>query len=168
MGTIRNITGILVCLLNTVWAAQLPSPYEVTTKKTGRYVNEGVFIGGEKTVTSTTLKDIRRGPQGQGERLVFDFEGNGDFQNKVPYFLLNINAKSNKLILSVWSDVSYDHNSKKIAGVLKKSRFVRSVNVMPRLEDGLATMEVNLKSAKNLKVEAFYLTHPARIILDLM
>ncbi len=73
-------------------------------------------------------------------------------------------------MISLWADVNYDIDAEKLANAFKRSAHVRKVNVIPRVEDGLATIEVVLDNAvkKQTKVEAFYLTHPGRIILDIL
>jgi hypothetical protein len=138
-------------------------------KKTGTYATSGYFSGGKKSITAARLKDIRRGPQkGGGERIVFDLESLGGSADEVPFFQVNINPEEGRLIVSLWADVTYEHDPARVDSAFRASPRVKSISVLPRIEDGMATIELPLKSTKAVKVEAFYLTHPARIILDLL
>ena len=161
------VLGLLVFTANS-FAAPMPARYDATTKKAGRYIDSGFFAGGSKLVTSTVLKDVRRGPQEKGERIVFDFEGMGSKSNEVPYFQVHVNPESGRVVVSVWSDVSYDYDNSRIQSAFRKSGWFKGVNFMPRVEDGLATIELELKTNKKPRIEAFYLSHPARIILDIL
>lgn len=145
--------------------------HEAGTRKAGRYAGSGFFSGGDKTVSSARLKDIRRGPQGSGaERIVFDLDPLPGNKDAVPFFQVNINPEENRVLVSVWADVTYDIDRERIARAFAKSSRVKAVNVLPRVEAGLATVELVLASRlkNNIRVEAFYLTHPSRIILDLL
>ena len=140
---------------------------DVGLKKTGRYIVNGYFSGGSKEVTSARLKDVRRGPQSAGaERVVFDLESTGG----VPHFQVNVNPEEGRVLVSIWADVAYEHDEDRIRRSFSHSSKIKAVNIMPRVEDGLATVELllNSRSKAGTKVEAFALTHPSRIILDLL
>jgi hypothetical protein len=140
---------------------------EAGLKKTGHYIVNGYFNGGSKEVTSARLKDVRRGPQGAGvERVVFDLESAG----AVPHFQVNVNPDEGRILISIWADVAYEHDEETIRRAFGRSAHVKSVNILPRVEDGVATVELvlNSHSKRVTKVEAFALTHPSRIILDLL
>ena len=153
------------------WSAQgahssAGEKHEAGMSKISQYATTGYFIGGDRSVKSAKLKDIRRGPQKGGvERIVFDLQSAD--QDKAPYFQVNISPNENRLLLSIWADVTYEFDADKIKKAFTKSGKVKFVNVIPRVEDGIATIELTLKSS-SVKVEAFHLAHPARIILDLL
>lgn len=170
--TLSTFFGIFFLVSSVSFAGVPPaakSKHEAGTSKTGEYVNSGFFIGGSKTVTAAHLKDIRRGPQTGGvERLVFDLESSGEGKEQVPFFQLNVNPDEGRLILSIWADVTYDFDVDKIGKVFSKSGHIKKVGIMPRVEEGVATIELTLKKPDSIKVEAFHLAHPSRIILDLL
>ncbi len=114
------------------------------------------------------LKDVRRADSQEGfERVVFDLE---DHAGQIPYFQVQAGGGEGRVVVSIWADTQYDFDATKVAKAFSKSRRVRKFRALPRLEDGLSIFELNLSGAeKNTekKVDAFYLTHPSRIIVDL-
>lgn len=151
-------------------APPAPPKFEAGMSKKGRYAKEGYFVGGQKNISSARLFDIRRGPQPQGvERVVFDLDvaGTAEKKGKAPFFQVNLEGKQKRVVVSIWADVTYDLSMDRVKKAFAKSRFIDQVQVIPRVEDGLAMVELVLKpSKKSPQVEAFHLMHPARIILD--
>ncbi len=167
------LSAVTLCVVSVVFftGAVAFERYDAEQKKTGRYTSSGFFAGGKKAVTAARLIDIRRGPQkAGGERIVLDLEGIGGVKDDVPFFQVNVNPDEGRLLVSIWADVTYEHDSARVHQAFLKSTRIKDVNVLPRIEDGMATVELQLKASKGktTKVEAFYLTHPARIILDLI
>lgn len=144
--------------------------HEATGNKTGKYFDTGFFAGGERTVQSAKLKDIRRAKSLEGyERIVLDFQANGDDKNSLPYFQLQMSPSEQRMVLSVWSNIQYDFDAVKINKAFTKSTNIKRLNIMPRLEDGLSIIEFQLKTAiRPIKAEAFRLSNPSRIIIDIM
>ncbi len=141
--------------------------FEATSKKSGKYQSEGFFAGGFKDVTSVTIKDIRRAQSQEGfERIVFDIESS--MAKGIPYFQIQPAPDEGRVIVSIWSDVQYDFSQSKIVKAFSKSSHIKKVNVIPRVEDGLAVIELIMHPKSKMKMEAFYLTAPNRIILDLL
>lgn len=153
----------------SIVAHAAPGPrYEAGGKKSGAYRSEGFFAGGSKEVTSVRLKDVRRADSQEGfERIVFDLE---DQSGKIPYFQVQAANGEGRVVVSIWADTQYDFDSAKVAKAFLKSKRVRKFRALPRLEDGLSIFELNLSGAvkkTESKLEAFYLTNPSRIIVDL-
>ena len=140
--------------------------------KTQNYITDGFFAGGDRSVTATKLKDIRRAKSGEGfERIVFDLEPLTDDRHAVPYFQVQPAVGGDGLVVSIWGDVAYDFDGKKIRKAFEKSANVKRLNILPQVEDGLAMIELVLdsgKSDKKAKFEVFRLTQPARIIVDIL
>ncbi|MGE4231893.1 MAG: hypothetical protein AB7F43_01060 [Bacteriovoracia bacterium] len=137
-----------------------------TKAKTGKYISEGVITGGAKELRSVVLKDIRRAQSKDGfERVVFDLGSEQGQTNSLPYYQVQMSAKQNKVVLSFWADVSYRYSAEKVKSTFKKSKHVKVLNVVPRVEDGLSIIELFLVGTS--KVEAFELSNPSRVILDL-
>lgn len=145
---------------------QTQKPYLTTSAERTPFIVEGAFVGGETSVTSAKLKNIRRARTKNGERIVFDLEPQSDGKAVVPYFRVEASPKENRLVLSIWADVLYDFNANQVQKAFAKSRYVRRLNVVPRVEDGIAIVE--LAYAPKKKVKAFPLSNPARIVVDLL
>ncbi|MBI2606943.1 MAG: hypothetical protein HYW49_12790 [Deltaproteobacteria bacterium] len=159
----------LAITVTVAGAHAAPGPrYEAGAKKSGAYRSEGFFAGGSKEVTSVRLKDVRRADSQEGfERVVFDLEDHGE---RVPYFQVQAANGEGRVVVSIWADTQYDFDAAKVAKAFSKSRRVRKFRALPRLEDGLSIFELSLSGTeKNTekKLEAFYLTDPSRIIVDL-
>jgi hypothetical protein len=140
--------------------------------KVSKYFSEGFFIGGERSVTSARLKDIRRANSKEGfERLVLDLEPSGENKKTLPHFQVQAAPGEGRLILSIWADVQYDFDSGRIKKSFAKSRHIKQLNVLPRIEEGLTIIEFVLKaqaSGKKQKFEVFHLANPSRIIVDVI
>lgn len=172
--TPANLKGmkILTTLCALVFLAEIATAsvrptgtrHEVAGTKTGRYISEGFFIGGSRKVTSAKLQDIRLGKDQKGfERVVLDLntsDGN-------PYFQVQANPNENRMIVSIWADVTYDFDATKVRKAFAKSTKIKRVNVVPRVEDGLTVLEFQLAPQK-VKYEVFHLANPTRIIMDIL
>ena len=154
-------------MTSVVLASSMPtSRYEATPKKTGAYKTEGFFSAGKKEITSAALKDIRRANSNEGfERIVFDM----DSQASLPYFQVQYIPNESRIVVSIWSNVQYEFDSNRIRKAFSKSKNIKKVNIVPRVEDGLAIIEMVIADQKKpLKFESFYLSKPNRIIIDLL
>lgn len=143
--------------------------------KTGKYVTEGFFAGGERVITAARLKDIRRAKSGQGfERIVFDLvPQGGEGDGTLPYFQVQAAPEEGRFVVSIWANIAYDFDLNRINKAFGKSANFKRVNIMPRLEEGLAIFELTLNpkltaANKKVKFEVFHLTHPGRIIMDVL
>lgn len=135
------------------------------TKK-NHYIDEGTIVGGDKTVTSTQIIDLRHSPpQGANgyERVVLELKSEGAPAG-VPHYELVASPDKSRMILSVWGSVSYNFKKEKCDSIFKKSHYIRKMNPIPIVEDDLATLEFVMK--EKTKVEAFNLSNPPRIVLD--
>ena len=146
--------------------------HEAGGAKTNRYISAGFFAGGEHTVTSAKLKDIRRGKQSGGfERIVFDLEAQADDKEAVPYFQVQAAPEEGRFIMSIWANVLYDFDSTRVSKTFTKSEHFKRINVIPRLEEGLTIIEFTIAPETGKqppKFEVFRLSHPARIIMDVI
>ncbi len=146
--------------------------HEAGGNKTGRYISEGFFAGGEHTVTSAKLKDIRRAKSNEGfERIVFDLEAQADDKDAVPYFQVQAAPEEGRYVMSIWANVQYDFDSARVSKAFAKSAHFKRLNMIPRLEEGLTIIEFTLlpeTGKKTPKFEVFRLAHPARIIMDVI
>lgn len=149
------------------------SRHDAGGNKTGKYFEDGFFAGGEHTVTAARLKDIRRAKSDQGfERIVLDLQAQSDDKDSIPYFQIQAAPEEGRYILSLWANVMYDFDVARINKSFSKSAHFKRVNIMPRLEEGLAIIEFTLNPelrGKNApKFEVFRLSRPSRIIMDVL
>jgi hypothetical protein len=158
----KNIVFLLV-FLNLAIASTGPR-IEVLEKKTGHYRSDGFFVGGKKEVTTAQLTDIRRANNNDFERVVFDL----DLEEKdFPFFQIQNAEGESRIIVSFWANVQYAFNSEKIKKNFEKSKNIKKVNIIPRLEDGLTIIELQLKNKISPKLDVFVLKNPNRLIIDL-
>ncbi len=160
-------TLIVLFILSLSQAHAIAVRHEATSKKNGKYESEGFFAGGSKESTVVKLKDIRRAKSNEGyERVVLDLESiNGS--KAIPYFQIQNAQSESRIVLSIWADVQYDFDVDKIQSAFSKSLAIKKINVVPRVEDGLMILEFNMNSEK-AKIEAFTLSNPNRIIVDIL
>lgn len=145
---------------------------ECEAKKTQHYVSDGTFFGGTKLTSTAELTNIRRANSGRGfERIVFDLSISKKF-TKPPYFQAQIVSKENKIVVSFWGDINYSYDPEAASKAFQKSRSIQKLEIVPRVEEGLSIVEIQLKPKSkrngNYKLEAFYLMNPARVILDIL
>lgn len=139
---------------------------EVSAHKTNHYLSEGMFIGGDKEIKTVVLNNVRKSYSGGLERIVFDLQASG-----IPYFQVQATQKEQRLVLSIWADVTQKLDSTKVNQTFQKSSHIKNINLLPGVERGLSIIELQLKAhqkPKHSKVEAFYLNNPPRIIIDVI
>lgn len=153
-------------------ASKEPGPrFDVKGTKTNAYKTDGFFAGGQRSVTAVKLKDIRHSAKkGSFERVVLDLEPMVEDTVKMPFFQVQLSPEEGRVVLSIWADVQYDFNETKIQKLFAASPHFKQVHMVPRVEDGLATIEFLTSASKNQKpkVEVFQLTQPPRIIIDVL
>lgn len=155
---------VTVGLESTPIAALLPEKVHVTEgRKSDAYIQDGLFVGGDRVVQDVVIKDLRRAMNPAGyERIVIDLEGSSA---RTPYYQIAVNRDEKRLILTIWGHPKLSSNPQKIIGAFKKSAHIDSIEFYPQVEDDFMTIVMNLKSTQ--PVEAFELSAPSRIIIDL-
>ena len=165
---IKNIlltAAMTLFFLQTTWASLGPR-FESLNKKTGHYEKNGFFAGGTKEVTSAALSDVRRAKSNEGfERIVFDVTAQSD---SLPYFQVQLSSAENRIVVSFWADVQYEYNAAKVAKAFSKSAFVKKINILPRVEEGLSMVEITMNPQSKAKAEVFTLSNPNRLIIDIL
>jgi hypothetical protein len=139
------------------------------TKKTQAYIEDGIFLGGDRSIDASVIKDIRRAKNGSMERFVIDLEGsmNGEPTaiDRPPYYQVAVNRDENRIVFSIWGKSRLQFDSNKVLKALRKSPALSSVELYPKLESDTWTFVLDLKSPQ--KIEVFELSDPVRIIVDL-
>jgi hypothetical protein len=155
------------------WVAQAalgPDAVRVADgRKTEAYVKDGVVVGGDRAITHSVVRDIRRADNSQYERVVIDLEGtmNGEpaAVPRPPFFQAAITPDERRIVLSIWGQPELKFDSARVLGSFKKSRAVSKVELLPKVDDQVWSFALNLRT--DARVEVFELGAPTRIILDI-
>lgn len=128
---------------------------KLDSRKRSVYLESGIFHnGGEKRPSS--LKGIRHSfSKSQGyERVVVDFT-----TAKLPRVYGHVSSKDKKLYLDL-----FDTDMTGTVSSFGNTKFVKAINFFPITEDSLS-VEIIFK--ENVSVDVFYLTSPARLVVDI-
>jgi hypothetical protein len=138
-------------------------------KKTEAYLRDGLFIGGDRAITQSIIRDIRRADNSQYERIVIDLEGSlgGEAAAipRPPFFQASVTPDEKRIVLSIWGSPELRFDAPKVLSAFKKSKAISKVELLPKVEEQVWTFALNLK--KEVRVEVFELGAPTRIILDI-
>jgi hypothetical protein len=144
--------------------------HRVENKKTKVYIQDGLFVGGDRAIDQIIVKDIRRAPNVGFERLVIDLDENNANESihvkRPPYFQVAISPDEKRLVFTLWGHPQFAFNSRKVLAAFKRSQVVERITLFPRLEDEMWSFVLELKNGKKA-VEVFELSNPVRIIVDI-
>ncbi len=169
LATILIIAAVFVLHTPSVQAA---SPFKKSlSKKTGKYISEGVIVGG-RVGKGYTLLNIRRSfsKKAKIERVVLDI---GDLRGRpvlgeVNYFHVSVDKGLSRVVVDL-SQVSRSGVSQaQLLELFKKSPLVRSAEITYDPED--VSTNLVLKMKKPTFVEVFQLSEPnapGRIVIDM-
>ncbi len=136
---------------------------ETTSAKKNLYVESGFFAGGNKSIKKTTLQGIRRSLSPEGfERIVLDLKSEN---SELPYFEIRLDSENQRFTVNLWTELKAD-SAEKLSRALAKSKFIKELKTVSALQPETAVLEFQL--SKKAKLEAFYLTGPSRLIIDLL
>ena len=163
--------GILLSGASAFCKIQPDKVYVADSKKTGSYKKDGIITGGDRMINDVIVRDIRRAPNKGFERIVIDLAGTRDGEPvpvaRPPYYQLALQPEQNRVIVSIWGNPRLDFDSEKVRKALKKSQLITHVDLFPgKLEQNLWTFALNLKP--NAQIEAFELSQPVRLIIDIL
>ncbi len=138
-------------------------------RKTKSYLRDGIFTGGDRAIGDVVVRDIRRAANPEGyERIVIDLEGQLGGEPaaipRAPYFHVSVAPEQKRLLVSVWGNPRLDFNSSSVIERFRKSSVVKSIELLPKLDDQMWTFALELKADHS--IEVFELQSPVRIILD--
>lgn len=164
------LSTFFVALFSSELSASIAKPslsHSAKGNDSGMFIDSGFFSGGERSINSAKLVDIRRATNKKFERVVFEMSSSAaDQAGSVPYFIVNLDQLKKKVVVSVWANVNYDFDKDKVAKAFIKSSEIGKLHVVPVVEEGLATFEFSLKGTDTKKIKAFYLTKKPRIVID--
>lgn len=173
-----TLTGlVLVTLLTmalTVFSvanASLPPSkvFTASAKKLGAYVEDGVITGGDQAISRVVIKGFRFAQNSGFDRMVIDLEGMLDGEpaaiSRAPYFQVAVSPEEERVVFTIWGKPKLDFDAQKAVQAFKKSAAVRSVEILPRLDDDSWTFVLSMQPGHS--IEVFELGSPVRIIADI-
>lgn len=152
--------------------AHSASPFKKSlSKKTGKYISEGVIIGG-RVGKGYTLLNIRRSfsKKARMERVVLDI---GDLKGKpilgeVNYFHVSVDRDLSRVVVDLSQVAHSGVDQAKLLKLFKQSPNVRSVEITYDPEDVSTNLVLMMK--RPTFVEVFQLSEPnapGRIVIDM-
>ena len=155
---------MLALLALLVFPADAATPkvgvYRAEPKKTQVYIREGVVEGGEPTIQGAFVSNIRRSKNADFERVVVDIDSKA-----VPAFHISVEPGAHRILVTVMGNAKTSFDATKIVSSFRKSALIERVDLFPKLDDGFWTFSLQLR--REVPVEAFTLSGPSRIVLDL-
>jgi hypothetical protein len=174
---IHNFAGFAVILSLPLALLSLPSQAApradkmrtVEGRKTGAYLKDGLYTGGDRAINDVEIQDIRRGPNAGFERLVIQL---GEPRNtdsvaveRPPYYQVAVSTDESRAVITVFGRPRLGFDPRSVQAALKKSPHLAGVELLPKFEEDQWTFSVGLKG--NGGVEVFELRQPTRIVLDI-
>ena len=144
--------------------------YVADSRKTHRYVRDGLVVGGDQAVNDITIKNIRLAKGGRNyERLIIDIQGNRDGDpNRIfrpPYYQIAVKPIENQLVMTIWGRPKLEFSARSVKEKLKMLRHVRAAALFPILEEDRWTFVIEARKAR--EIEVFELSDPVRIVVDI-
>ena len=171
--TLRRI-ALAACALSFISFAQAairPDKIFLTEgRKNNSYIRDGLIVGGDASIDDVTVKDIRRATNGEFERIVIDLEGSrGQAQataiSRPPYYQIAVTPDEKRLVFTLFGHAKLAFDAPKILAAFKKSTVIQKLQLYPKVEDDSWTMALETGAAYS--VEAFDLSNPVRVIIDI-
>jgi hypothetical protein len=155
------VRGVLLGLLgfqSSVFAS-IPTR-QAEQKKLDRYLQDGVFRGGEAG-RAFSLRDISAASlkasgvaSSSGERLTFEFgDALGEpLLSRPGYFQVNVDSKKNRVVLDFRQVAGTKLDQNALRDRLAKSKFVKSSEMTFDPEDSTLSIVLNLKGKAQVEV----------------
>jgi hypothetical protein len=164
-----GLSGLSFVFLTALADLKPEKIHMAEAKKTGFYIKDGMFTGGDKSIQDTVVRDIRRGPNKGFERVVIELSGNMGGENqslqRPPYYQVAVSPEESRLAFTIWGNPKVDFDTKKMVSKFKSSVVIQNVSLFPKLEKENWTFVFEMKPGH--PVEVFELSNPARIIVDI-
>ncbi len=164
------IAPVLLLLVSASEAAIRPEQFHTAEpRKTNFYVRDGVFVGGDRTVSDIIVRDIRRATNSGFERIVVDLESSRDGDRiaieRPSYYQVAVSPEERRLVFTLWGQPRLAFDATKVARSFKKSKAASRLELFPLLEEQSWTFAVSLREGH--EVEVFELKNPVRVIVDI-
>lgn len=168
-GFLFGLLGLTFVFLTALADLKPEKIHIAEAKKTGFYIQDGLFTGGDKTIQDSVVRDIRRGPNKGFERVVIELSGNAGGENQTlqrpPYYQVAVSPEESRLAFTIWGNPKVDFDTKQMVAKFKSSAVIQNVSLYPKLEKENWTFVFEMKPGHS--VEVFELSNPARIIVDI-
>ncbi len=126
------------------------------------YITEGAISGGDRTSSNYKISAIRLAQNPAGyDRIVLDF----DQLKRPPFFMVENLGVAKKLVVTVYGRPKLDFSTQSSMQAAKKTRTVSAIEFIPLVD--IDRFQFSLSTKSPIKSEAFELSDPARIIIDL-
>lgn len=159
---------VLALATNSFASIRQDKVHVTDAKKTNLYIQDGMFVGGDRAIDGVVVKDIRRAANDGFDRFVIDLEGSaqGDAAaiQRPPYYQVSVTADEERMLVTLWGKPKLNFDAKKVIAQFKKSSVVSHLELLPKLDPQSWTFVMGLKG--NRSVEVFELSNPVRIIID--
>lgn len=168
--SLRIALGISLVLPVAAHALVRPEKIHVTdSQKLEAYIEDGLFVGGDRAVDDVTVKGIRFSRNATFERIVIDLEPRREGESlaieRPPYFQVSVSPDEGRLVVSLFGSPKLEFNATSTERAFQKSRLIRRSVFLPRVEDQVWTFSFETQSRPS--VEVFELKNPTRIVVDL-
>ena len=139
-------------------------------RKNNSYIRDGLIVGGDAAIDDVTVKDIRRASNGDFERIVIDLEGsraNGEATaiSRPPYYQIAVTPDEKRLVFTLFGRAKLAFDAPKVLAAFKRSSVIQRLLLYPKLEADAWTFAFETGVAYS--VEAFDLSNPVRVIIDI-
>lgn len=138
------------------------------SKKTQMYIHDGLITGGDRAISEIAVRDIRRATNAGYERIVIDLEGSRGGEPaaipRPPFYQVSVTPDEKRIVVTLWGKPRLNFDSRRVVAAFKKSALIRSVELLPKVEEDTWSFVLGLKG--DSPVEVFELNDPVRIIMD--
>jgi hypothetical protein len=163
---IRSVTAFLIpslLMASTALAQFDESAFRQALKvKKNVYLSEGSFSGGDRLSSDFKVLNVRVAANPGGyDRMVIDFSK----LSRPPFFMVENDPNAHRVVVTLYGKVKLDFSTQTAIQAARKTKTIKNIDFLPIVEADRWMFVVNTQSP--VKTEAFELTDPARIIIDL-
>jgi hypothetical protein len=137
------------------------------TKKNHFYIQDGVFIGGDRMVSDAAVKSVRRSVNGKAERIVVDIQrlSSSSVLQKVPFFQVALDRMQNRISLTLSGNIQDAFDISPLEQAFRLSKLISQLILVPKMDIQPWTLLYQLESV--CEMEVFELIEPSRVVIDL-
>ena len=144
--------------------------FTAQTRKLNTYTDDGMIVGGHRSINHVIIKGIRHAENKDFDRIVIDLEGTRAGESaaipRPPYFQASIDKMGKTVVLHVWGRPELAFDSSQLHKSFSGSTVIEKITLYPpELEEEIWTSSISLY--EHARIEIFELTEPTRIIIDI-
>jgi hypothetical protein len=134
------------------------------------YLSEGSFTGGDRAQSDFRIDNVRVAANPAGyDRVVVDFAGNALGEKsklaRPPYYMVDVDQLNKRVSVTVYGKPKLDFSTQQTLQSVKKAKVISKIDFLPIVNPDRWTFTIEGHGV--LKAEAFELSDPARLIIDL-